>query len=239
MSQENRATTSQKNALAASEANMVVEITATTAIKPHGSVRFSRCVKVLEYREKEREERDFIIYLTTPHTHAHMTPACVYVRGVCGYRFSPARVAACPQRPFSERNPMPLPSCFDCRFFCTFDGETRADDLTQSDLHECLQGHCRRNTPMVGHFRGEDQALEYDYGQWPLVLGSNWCGRFEPCERAIRDIAPQTRHVGPRSNISCGVEGCGRARTCRHGAEHQTRQDGEAAAMVPSPPRAS
>lgn len=220
---------------------MVVEITAITSRKPHGSVRFSRCVKVLEYKEKEREERDFIIYLTTPHAPAYMTPARVCVRGGCAVmRFSPAWVAACPQRPFLERNPMPLPSCFDCRFFCTFDGDTRSDDLTQSDLHECLQGHCRRNTPMVGHFRGEDQALEYDYGQWPLVLGGNWCGRFEPCERAIRDTAAQTRHVRPRSNFSCGVEqGCGRAGACRHVADHHSGQDGEAAAIGTPPPRAS
>lgn len=204
---QGRQKTSQKTSRTTPAPVMGVEITAITSRKPHGPVRFSRCVEVLEYKEKEREERDFIIYLTTPHTPAYRTPACVCARGVCGFvRFSFVCVAARPQRPSSERNPMPLPSCFDCRFFCTFDGDTRADDLTQSDLHECLQGHCRRNTPIVGHFRGEDQALEYDYGQWPLVLGGNWCGRFEPCERAIRDIASQTRHVGPRSNISCGVE---------------------------------
>lgn len=225
MSKEGREKTSQKASRTTPGPVMVVEITAITTRKPHGSVRFSRCVEVLEYIEKEREERDFIIYLTTPHTPAYMTPARAYARGVCGYRFSPAWVAACPQRPSSERNPMPLPSCFDCRFFCTFDGDTRADDLTQSDLRECLQGHCRRDTPIVGHFRGEDQALEYDYGQWPLVLGGNWCGRFEPCERAIRDAAPQTRHVGPRSNASCGAEqGCGRARV---GRKCQTGQDAQ------------
>lgn len=115
---------------------------------------------------------------------------------------------------------MPLPSCFDCRFFCTFDGDARADDLTQADRQESLQGHCRRNPPIVGHFRGEGQSLEYDYGQWPLVLGGDWCGRFEPCERAVRDTAAQTRHVRPRSQFSCSLEpkdatACGRAATPR------------------------
>ena len=64
--------------------------------------------------------------------------------------------------------------------------------------------------------------------------------RERTCQRTTRDTAAQTRHVRPRSNISCGVEqGCDRARTCRHGADHQSGQDGQAAAMVPSPPRAS
>jgi len=81
MSQESRAIPSQNNSRPASEAGVVVEITVTTARKLRGSVRFSRSGKVLEYREKEREERDSIIYLTTPRTPAYWAPACVYVRG--------------------------------------------------------------------------------------------------------------------------------------------------------------
>lgn len=196
--EDGREKTSQKTARLASKARSAGEITTIPSQLPHGLVRFSRCVKVREYREKEREERDFIIYLTTPRTPAYMTPACVYVRGVCGYRFSPARAAACPQRPFSEGNPMPLPSCFDCRFFTTLDEGTHAADLTPSEREKCLQGHCRRNPPTVGRFRGEDEDLEYDYAQWPLVLSCDWCGAFAPCRVALRASDAQTPHVGPR-----------------------------------------
>lgn len=207
MSRESRATTSQKHSRAASEAGVIVEITATTAIKPHGSMRLSRRMKVLAYREKEREERDFIMYLTTPRTPAYMTPACVYVRGVCGYRFSPAWVADCPQRPFSKRNPMPLPSCFDCRFFTTLDEGAHAADLTPSEREKCLQGHCRRNPPTVGRFRGEDEDLEYDYAQWPLVLSCDWCGAFAPYRVTLHTSDAQTAHVGPRRVVDGIVYG--------------------------------
>ena len=93
---------------------------------------------------------------------------------------------------------MTLPSCFDCRFFTTLDDDTRAADLMPSERERCPQGHCRRNPPAVGRFRGEDEDLEYDYGQWPLVLTCDWCGAFEPCERAMDARAEQTRHMDPR-----------------------------------------
>ena len=57
------------------------EITTITVRKPRGSMRFSRRPKVLIYIEIEREERDSIIYLTTPRTPAYMPPACAYARG--------------------------------------------------------------------------------------------------------------------------------------------------------------
>ncbi len=75
---------------------------------------------------------------------------------------------------------MTLPSCFDCQFFTTLDDDTPAACLEPSDRQKCLQGLCRRNPPAVGRFRGEDESLPYDYGQWPLVLSCDWCGAFKP-----------------------------------------------------------
>jgi len=56
--------------------------------------------------------------------------------------------------------------CYDCRFFVVHD--------------ENAPGHCRRNPPTVGRFRGEDEDPKYDYGQWPNVSSFDWCGAFEP-----------------------------------------------------------
>lgn len=197
MSKENREKTSEKTSRSSSGAGVVVEITAITTRKPHGPMRFSRSGKVPEYREKEREERDSIMYLTTPHAPTYMTPARVYARGVRLFRevFS-CGIAARIQIPFTERNPMALPSCFDCQFFTTLHDDTPAADLMPSDRERCLQGLCRRNPPAVGRFRGEDESLPYDYGQWPLVLSCDWCGSFRPWRIVPR--ATQTPPVGPQ-----------------------------------------
>ncbi|NUQ10807.1 MAG: hypothetical protein HUU26_00550 [Gemmatimonadaceae bacterium] len=71
------------------------------------------------------------------------------------------------------------------------------DDLTEQDWDEGLEGECRRNPPCVGRFRGEDEHLQYDYGQWPLVQAVNWCGAFEPCRRALSLNDGLTRTLGP------------------------------------------
>lgn len=106
--------------------------------------------------------------------------------------------------------------CFDCRFFCR-EGIDKADELTAEDWDECLEGDCRRSPPVVGRFRGEDEYLRYDYGQWPLVQAVNWCGAFEPCQRAIRDSAATSRQVCAGRDISCGAgQGCGCAADRRH-----------------------
>jgi hypothetical protein len=81
MSAERHEKTSQKAAYAASRADVAVEITAITGRKPHGLMRFSRCRKVLKNKEKEREERDFIIPHSTLRAPTYMTPARVYARG--------------------------------------------------------------------------------------------------------------------------------------------------------------
>ena len=135
--------------------------------------------------------------------------------------------------------PMDQPFCFDCRFFVPTD--MRHNDPAPDQWDECVEGECRHDTPRLGEMLVDRHGDAFrHFGQWPKVMACDWCGAFEPGQRATRDIAAQTRHVRARSNISCGVEqGCGRARTCRHGADHQTGQDEQAAAMVPSPPRAS
>ena len=71
-------------------------------------------------------------------------------------------------------------SCFDCRFFSAYDEGIRSADLNPEDRNDFLHGHCRRNPPAVGRFRREDVYLEYDYGQWPIVTGYDWCGALEP-----------------------------------------------------------
>lgn len=197
MSKENSEKTSQKTSRDSSGAGVVVEITVITTRKPHGSMRFSRCRKVLQNKEIEREERDFIIYHIHPRVRAYWTPARVYARGMRLSRevFSCGIAARIPI-PFTERNPMTLPSCFDCQFFTTLDDDTPAADLMPPDRERCLQGLCRRNPPAVGRFRGEDESLPYDYGQWPLVLSCDWCGSFRPWRIVPRTTT--TPPVGPQ-----------------------------------------
>ena len=119
------------------------------------------------------------------------------------------------------------PSCFKCRFFSPCDdGGTaqRAGD----NVDDCIQGLCRINPPTVGRFRGEGLDLEYDYGQWPLVLSGDWCGAFQPSQAAPSEGAAPTRHVCAGCDISCGAEqGCDRAHGRNGGAECQTGQGGQ------------
>jgi hypothetical protein len=91
MSKENRKTKPHDRIELAFEMDLVVELTAISTTIPHGLMRFSRSAKVLNIQGIKREERDFIIYHPPPRAPAYMTPARVYARGVCGYRFSPGR----------------------------------------------------------------------------------------------------------------------------------------------------
>ena len=87
-----------------------------------------------------------------------------------------------------------LPLCFDCRFFATLRLERAADlplEKREKYIDECIGGHCRRSPPSVGHFIGEGDTLEYDYGQWPKVMADDWCGAFESCQRNT------TKHTEP------------------------------------------
>ncbi len=89
-----------------------------------------------------------------------------------------------------------FPYCFDCRFFCPEKtGCLSAGDLKESDWDESLTGECRRHAPQVGRFRGEQEPLQYDYGQWPLVLACNWCGEFQPCDRARATASQKKRTI--------------------------------------------
>ena len=134
---------------------------------------------------------------------------------------------------------MDNPFCFYCRFFAPDDaGHGKA---APGQWDECMEGECRRDTPRLGDLLVDrcGDAFRH-FGQWPKVMAGDWCGRFEPRQDATRDSGARTRHVGPRSNASCGVEqGCARAGVCRHVAEHQSGQDGQAAAIGTPPPRAS
>jgi hypothetical protein len=120
---------------------------------------------------------------------------------------------------------MTQPLCVDCRFFTTLDDDTRAAELTAAGREMCLQGLCRRNPPTVGRFRGEQESLEYDYGQWPLVLSCDLCGAFEPCRRAAGGSDAQTRHVGAGCDICGQAESeCDRPTNRRHVAACQRGQ---------------
>lgn len=111
---------------------------------------------------------------------------------------------------------MPQPLCLDCRFFATLDDETRAADLSIADRDNCLQGLCRRNPPTVGRFRGEEESLEYDYGQWPLVMSGDWCGAFEPCRRALCDSAPRRARL---ARVATSLAGPGKDAATPMGAD--------------------
>lgn len=86
------------------------------------------------------------------------------------------------------------PCCFDCKYFCPEAGKASVDDLAEKDWNEAMPGECRRHAPRVGQYLGEDHPFNsYDYGQWPMVQASNWCGEFVLCERAQQDQAKEAR----------------------------------------------
>jgi len=134
---------------------------------------------------------------------------------------------------------MDNPFCFHCRFFAP--DEAGHGNAAHGHWDECMEGECRHDTPRLGDLLVDRHGDAFrHFGQWPKVMAGDWCGRFEPRQDATRDSGARTRHVRPRSNFSCGVEqGCGRAGACRHVAERQSGQDGQAAAIGTPPPRAS
>ncbi len=80
--------------------------------------------------------------------------------------------------------------CFDCKYFSPSAAGSSAENLTEKDWDEAMLGECRRCPPRVGKYLGEGVLVDgYDYGQWPLVLASDWCGAFESCERAHAERA--------------------------------------------------
>ena len=67
MSTERHEKSSQITSQIASGAVIDLLITAISAGFPQGSVRYSRRRNMLKNKKIEREERDFILYHTTPH----------------------------------------------------------------------------------------------------------------------------------------------------------------------------
>jgi hypothetical protein len=78
--------------------------------------------------------------------------------------------------------------CFDCRFFVP-EG-TWLNDLTEGQWDECIEGECRAALPVLGQLLTDRHGDPFrDFGDWPKVLASDWCGQFEPREKpgATRD----------------------------------------------------
>ena len=101
---------------------------------------------------------------------------------------------------------MSVDKCFCCRFFIP-------DGMLFSQLRgvppkDCLDGECHRHGPELGVVLVDPDGDEFrHYGEWPKVMADDWCGEF--VTRQCPDDGPQTAHVGPRSNISCGAgQGC-------------------------------
>ncbi|HQL76544.1 MAG TPA: hypothetical protein PLD58_25505 [Phycisphaerae bacterium] len=118
---------------------------------------------------------------------------------------------------------MDRPFCFDCRFFVPT-GMSH-NDLAPGQWSECMEGECRRNPPRLGMLLTDRNGDDFrHYGEWPKVMAADWCGEFKPRQNATCDVAAQTRHVGPRSNMSCGAgQGC-QAGRCQTG---QDEKDGQ------------
>jgi len=72
-------------------------------------------------------------------------------------------------------------SCFLCRFFSLCNTDVRSSGIPLDELGD-VRGFCRINPPTVGRFCGPELKLEYDYGQWPIVQPSDWCGAFQPSQ---------------------------------------------------------
>ena len=93
---------------------------------------------------------------------------------------------------------MSLLSCIDCKYFASNEDGTCASLLMPSEREDLMQGQCRRRPPTVGRFRGENKDLVYDYGQWPLVLSCDWCGKLKPWRKKLRKTsAPHALTLAP------------------------------------------
>ena len=69
--------------------------------------------------------------------------------------------------------------CFDCNFFELDNGIARGH--TESDgAAGHTEGECRFNPPVLGPEIERDGETIRLYGEFPLVLGTDWCGRFQP-----------------------------------------------------------
>ena len=68
---------------------------------------------------------------------------------------------------------LPLPSCWECRFF-------EAHGLADRDgplADECQSGDCRRHPPIID-LTNRDASV--NYAVFPIVIACDWCGEFAP-----------------------------------------------------------
>ena len=68
--------------------------------------------------------------------------------------------------------------CFDCDFFQLEKRYTQ--ELSEEDWEGgCAEGECRFNPPAIGpEIERADETFRH-YGEFPRVLSSDWCGRFQ------------------------------------------------------------
>ena len=77
--------------------------------------------------------------------------------------------------------------CFDCWFFIP-EGR-RFNDLTEDQWDDCMEGECHAGVPKLGQMLTDRHGDPFrDFGEWPKVMASDWCGKLEPREQS----APQT-----------------------------------------------
>ncbi|TET32868.1 MAG: hypothetical protein E3J72_18740 [Planctomycetota bacterium] len=66
--------------------------------------------------------------------------------------------------------------CYDCDYFYS------SVELTGKE--QCIdhvEGECRRQPPVVGDYfkgSGDEDTDEHGFGEFPKVLGADWCGEF-------------------------------------------------------------
>lgn len=69
--------------------------------------------------------------------------------------------------------------CFNCRLFAP--GAGGHNELTEDEVDHCLEGECRRHPPCLGVTLIDRHGDEFrHFGEWPKVLGGDWCGLHEP-----------------------------------------------------------
>jgi hypothetical protein len=80
--------------------------------------------------------------------------------------------------------------CFDCRYFRMV-GRDDPEELVESDWKDgCCEGECRRHPPQVGKLARDLHGDEFrQYGDFPKILGSDWCGEFAPRDNPVATTA--------------------------------------------------
>lgn len=84
---------------------------------------------------------------------------------------------------------MSMPCCYDCRFWSPGEegsGYEESLNLPNQWESEAMSGLCRYGPPVLGETIRDRQGEETRwFGQWPMTMACDWCGRFErrPCRR--------------------------------------------------------